>query len=96
LTNIAGTTAIFSVGADGAQPLDFQWRYTGNGLTYPLASGTKLRSGSALRPWRRVTGFAFSRDGNAIYCGAQNNDILVWTAPALDQARGRPAYQNTR
>src|SRR5215470_3359185 len=40
LTNIAGTTATFSVGADGAQPLDFQWWYSGNGLTYPLASGT--------------------------------------------------------
>lgn len=40
LTNIAGTTSTFFVGVDGALPLDFQWWYSGNGLTYPLASAT--------------------------------------------------------
>lgn len=40
LTNLAGTTATFSVGVAGMQPLAFQWWYEGNGSSYPIVGGT--------------------------------------------------------
>jgi phospholipase/lecithinase/hemolysin len=40
ITNVAGTTATFSVGVTGIPPLAFQWWYSGNGLTYPRVSDT--------------------------------------------------------
>jgi phospholipase/lecithinase/hemolysin len=40
ITNLVGTTATFTVGADGIPPLAFQWWYGGKGLTYPLPNDT--------------------------------------------------------
>src|SRR6266853_1343603 len=40
LTNIAGTTATFSVGATGTEPLHYQWQF--NQLDLPGKTGTSL------------------------------------------------------
>ena len=39
-TNLAGTSAVFSVGANGTPPLSYQWQF--NGANLPGASGASL------------------------------------------------------
>ena len=40
LTNLAGTTATFAVGAEGTPPLTYQWLYAAGGAPVPLAFET--------------------------------------------------------
>ena len=43
-----------------------------------------------------VAGFAFSRDGNAIYSAATDGDVRVWRAPSLGGAEASGSEQTSR
>ncbi len=91
-TNVAGTTATFSVGATGAEPLSYQWRSHANATSFtniPFGTEATLML-TNVQPTTRQFGVVVTDSGGLMATSSPLASLTVLTPPSITS---QPAVQ---